>query len=49
MEEKPEVDKLFDLGLQEKKNSYKKYRIEFKLNIIKLMELNISLHKIEEK
>ena len=49
MEEKPEEDILFDPYLQEKKNSHKKYTVKFKLNIIKLVALNVSLHKIEEK
>lgn len=49
MEDKSEVDILFDKCIQEKKNLYKKYTVEFKLYVIKLIELGVSLHKISEK
>jgi biotin operon repressor len=48
MEEYTEEDKLFN-ELIEIKNKHRKYTIEFKLKVLKLLDNNVSIHKISDK
>ena len=47
MEDISEIEKLFKDCLPEAKNKIKKYSIDFKLKVLKLLDLNVSMHKIE--
>ena len=49
MEDDSQIDKLFDECLGDAKNKHKKYNIEFKLKVLKLIDLNVSLHQISAK
>ena len=49
MEEDSQIDKLFDEYLGDAKNKHKKNNIEFKLKVLKLIGLNVSLHQISAK
>ena len=49
MEDNPEIDKIFSDCLKDNSNKHKKYTIDFKLKVLKLIELNVSLHKISDK
>lgn len=49
MEDNPEIDKIFSDCLKDNSNKYKKHTIDFKLKVLKLIELNVSLHKISHK
>ena len=49
MEEISEIDKIFnDVGIKPN-NKLKKYSIEYKLKILKLIDLKVSLHQIEAR
>ncbi len=49
MEDKEEKEKLINKCTLDKNNKFKKYTIEFKLKILKLLDLNVSLHAIESR
>ena len=49
MEDKDKIEKLFNQCTLIGKNKLKKYTIEFKLNVLELLELNVSLHEIESR
>jgi len=49
MEDDSQIDKLFDECLDDAKNKHKKYNIEFKLKVLKLIDLNVSLYQISAK
>jgi len=49
MEEISEIEKLFEDCLPEAKNKIKKYSIDLKLKVLKLLDLNVSMHKIEDR
>lgn len=49
MEDISEIDKIFAECLQDNTNKHKKYTIDFKLRVLKLIELGVSLHKISDK
>ena len=49
MEEKSEIDKLFDECLIDKKNKHRKYSVSFKLKVLQLLDLNVSIHAISDK
>ena len=49
MEERSLIDKIFEECTEIQKNKLKRYTIEYKLKILKLIELNVSLHQIENK
>jgi len=49
MEEDSKIDKLFDECLGDAKNKHKEYNIEFKLKVLKLIDLNVSFHQIGAK
>lgn len=49
MEDIPESDKIFAEYLKHNSNKHKKYLIDFKLKVLKLIELQVSLHKISDK
>ena len=49
MEEISEIDRIFnEVGIKSNKK-LKKYSIEYKLKILRLIDLNVSLHQIEAK
>lgn len=49
MEDIPESDKIFEECLKDNFNKHKKYSIDFKLKVLKLIELKASKHKISDK
>ena len=49
MKENSQIDKLFHECLDDAIKKHKKYMIEFKLKVLKLIYLNVSLHKISAK
>ena len=49
MEDILEIDKIFAECLQDNMNKHKKYTIDYKLRVLKLIELGVSFHKISEK
>ena len=49
MEDILESDKTFSGCLRDNLNKHKKCSIDFKLKVLKLMQLNVSLHKISNK
>ena len=49
MEERSLTDKIFEEFTEMQKNKLKRYKIEYKLKILKLIELIVSLNQIENK
>ena len=49
MESKFDIDDLFNELLGDKQHKHRKYTIEFKLKVVKLIEFGVSLHTISEK
>ena len=49
MEDSSEIDKLFSDCMITNKNCHKKYTVEYKLKVLKLLELNVSIHSISDK
>ena len=49
MEDISEIDEIFAECLKDKMNKHKKYTIDFKLRVLKLIELGVSLHQISDK
>lgn len=43
-----EIDLLFQQCIEHSNNKHKKYNIEYKLKVLKLIDLGVSLHKINE-
>lgn len=48
MENMSEIDLLFQQCMDHSNNKHKKYSIEYKLKVLKLIDLGVSLHKINE-
>ena len=44
-----EIDLLFQHCIEHSNNKHKKYSIEYKLKVLRLIDLGVSLHKINEK